>query len=314
MAGLVLPLMVLHTAWARQEEPRESAGLGQDELKYVVRPGDTLSAIAVAYGVTVEALAEWNGLPDPDMIFIGQRLRIGAPYLARGIYVVQPGDTLSAIARAVGVSVEQLVTWNRIADPDVILAGQTLRISGVRATPAQAISAGAGPVIEKKLSENRWPGRPYGPPIAIVLHTAHGSLEAMDAWFLDDRSEHSAHFGIGLDGRVHQYVELKDRAWANGLLEAGHTWPGPPWLNPNHATISIETEDLGDPTQPVTDAQYQATLAAARIALKQYPTIRYLVGHRAIAPESRASDPGARWIRSGRFASLAAELGLEPVP
>jgi hypothetical protein len=50
------------------------------------------------------------------------------------------------------------------------------------------------------------------------------------------------------------------------------------------------------------------------MALKQYPKIQYLVTHRSISPETRASDPGSRWIRSGRFAALASELGLEPVP
>jgi N-acetyl-anhydromuramyl-L-alanine amidase AmpD len=139
-------------------------------------------------------------------------------------------------------------------------------------------------------------------------------MDAMDAWFLDDRSEHSAHFGIGLDGRVHQYVDVRDRAWANGTIEAGSAWPGPAGVNPNHVTVSIETEDLGDASQVVTEAQYQATLAAARMTLKQYPKIRYLVTHRAISPETRSADPGARWIRSGRFAALAAELGLEPIP
>jgi LysM repeat protein len=46
------------------------------------------------------------------------------------VVIVQPGDTLSGIAARLGVSLELLVTRNRIADPDRILAGQRLRVPG----------------------------------------------------------------------------------------------------------------------------------------------------------------------------------------
>lgn len=41
---------------------------------YVVRPGDTLSAIALRFGATVEALVEKNGIADPNLIYAGQEL------------------------------------------------------------------------------------------------------------------------------------------------------------------------------------------------------------------------------------------------
>jgi protein phosphatase len=43
---------------------------------HVVQPGDTLTTIAVAYGTTVEAIVQANGLPNPDYIWVGQRLKI----------------------------------------------------------------------------------------------------------------------------------------------------------------------------------------------------------------------------------------------
>jgi LysM repeat protein len=46
---------------------------------YVVRSGDTLSQIAVRYGVTVAALVTANGLKDPNVITVGQKLVIPAP-------------------------------------------------------------------------------------------------------------------------------------------------------------------------------------------------------------------------------------------
>ncbi len=43
---------------------------------HVVRPGETLWRIARRYGVTVEAIARANGIPDPTRIRAGQRLFI----------------------------------------------------------------------------------------------------------------------------------------------------------------------------------------------------------------------------------------------
>jgi LysM repeat protein len=43
---------------------------------YVVKPGDSLSAIAARYGVTVGAIANLNNISDPSRLSVGQVLRI----------------------------------------------------------------------------------------------------------------------------------------------------------------------------------------------------------------------------------------------
>ena len=43
-------------------------------------------------------------------------------------YTVQPGDTLSAISQKFGVSVEQLIRWNGIQDPNIIQIGTPIKI------------------------------------------------------------------------------------------------------------------------------------------------------------------------------------------
>ena len=43
---------------------------------YIVQPGDTLSAIALKYGKSYQELAEYNGIDDPNIIQIGQRIEI----------------------------------------------------------------------------------------------------------------------------------------------------------------------------------------------------------------------------------------------
>lgn len=149
-------------------------------------------------------------------------------------------------------------------------------------------------------------------PVAIVLHTMGGSLVGTDGWFQNPSSQVSAHYGVGLGGQVHQYVQLADAAYANGILEPGNIWVpkfGSAW--PNGKTVSIETEDSGSGQTEVTDAMFAATLAVCRLILQTYPGIKTLSGHKAISPSSRANCPGARWVASGRFAALAGELGLE---
>lgn len=96
--------------------------------RYTVRAGDTLWAIARQYRTTVEALAELNGIADPNRIYVGQELRL--PKQAEGYvnYVVVRGDTLSALARQYHTTVEILAERNNIADPDRIYVGETLRI------------------------------------------------------------------------------------------------------------------------------------------------------------------------------------------
>ncbi|MEA2640398.1 MAG: N-acetylmuramoyl-L-alanine amidase [Chloroflexota bacterium] len=145
-----------------------------------------------------------------------------------------------------------------------------------------------------------------------------GYLGGCDAVFNDARiapeKRVSAHFGVALDGRVHQYVRLADTAWANGVLEAGNRWPGAPGVNPNLESISIETEDRAAGATPVSDAQYAAVLAlCVAVILPTCPTISMLVAHSVISPHSRPNCPGPRWIASGRFAALAEALGIAAV-
>ena len=49
------------------------------QVTYVVKTGDQLARIAARYGVTVKAIQEANGIKDPNLITVGQRLVIPAP-------------------------------------------------------------------------------------------------------------------------------------------------------------------------------------------------------------------------------------------
>ena len=100
---------------------------------YIVQPGDTLFLISRRFGTTVQALMAANNLTSTNL-YVGQRLRIpGGPRAmadaaeASQEYVVQPGDTLDAIAAAFGTSPEAIVSANSLTSDD-IYPGQSLRL------------------------------------------------------------------------------------------------------------------------------------------------------------------------------------------
>lgn len=139
-----------------------------------------------------------------------------------------------------------------------------------------------------------------------------GSLAATDSWFAQTVSQVSAHTGVGLNGERHRYVVFGDRAWANGVVEPGNKWAQVGRAgNPNDWTLSIETEDLGLATEPVSDLEYAAVLEECQVWLTVYPNVAWLLKHADISPASRPNCPGSRWIQSGRFAALAAALNLK---
>ena len=87
--------------------PSPSPNPGGDVIIYTVRRGDTLSGIAARFGTTYQAIASYNGITNPNRIYIGQRLRIpagGSTGEAR-TYTIRPGDTLSGIAYRFGTTI-----------------------------------------------------------------------------------------------------------------------------------------------------------------------------------------------------------------
>ena len=112
-----------------------SAGsTGITKRTYTVQSGDTLSEIAVRFGVSVSDLVSWNNISNPDLIYPGEVLRIrgrvnqSTSEVAQ-TYTVRSGDTLSEIAERFGVSVSNLVSWNDISNPNLIYLGEVLQVN-----------------------------------------------------------------------------------------------------------------------------------------------------------------------------------------
>ena len=112
---------------------------------YRVKPGDTISAIAGRFGVSVADIVSLNSLANPNRIRVGQKLVLpgdvdvsrSAPVRAAPVsvppggtaYVVKSGDCLSVIASRFGTTTRALKKANNLSS-DVIRVGQSLVIPG----------------------------------------------------------------------------------------------------------------------------------------------------------------------------------------
>jgi len=133
--------------------------------------------------------------------------------------------------------------------------------------------------IQKK-SPNFWIGRKGYKPEAVVIHIMDGTLVGTDSWFANTTSQVSAHYGIGKNGEVHQYVQESDAAWHAGRVDAPVWKLIKPNINPNLYTIGIEHE--GKPDDVWTDAMKQSSATLIREICQrwQIPIDRdHVVGH-----------------------------------
>jgi N-acetylmuramoyl-L-alanine amidase len=141
--------------------------------------------------------------------------------------------------------------------------------------------------IEWHPSPNFERGRGGETPCAIVVHTTAGGWDGALDWFSRPESGVSAHYLVGLDGRVVQLVDEGDTARHCGRVRD----PVAPIVsdsqaNPNRFTIGIEFEDEGQPLDVLRpDAQYEAgaALIADACARWDIPVDRgHVIGHREI--------------------------------
>jgi len=117
--------------------------------QYEVKSGDTLSAIAQRYGISLQALIDANPqIVNPNLIYPGDLVTLPGVQTV----VVQPGDTLSELAQQYGTTVDALVATNRIGNPDLIYPGDVLVIPGTasaepRTTPVSNESPPGNPIV-----------------------------------------------------------------------------------------------------------------------------------------------------------------------
>lgn len=123
---------------------------------YTVKAGDTLSAIASRYSTSSSTLASLNSLSNPNLIYVGQVLKVSSnastssstgssansTVTTAASYTVKAGDTLSAIAAKYGTTYQALASANSISNPNDIYVGQVIKVSATAtAASSQATSS-----------------------------------------------------------------------------------------------------------------------------------------------------------------------------
>lgn len=80
-SGLITDASLIQVGWEivipgeMAGSRRRPAPAGDGVTSYTVEPGDSLSTLAARWGTSVEAIAELNGIANPALIFVGQRIR-----------------------------------------------------------------------------------------------------------------------------------------------------------------------------------------------------------------------------------------------
>lgn len=122
-----------------------------DENTVVVKPGDTLYALAKKHGLSVSEMAVLNGLMEPYQLSVGQKLLLKSktePVETADVLqvnkpknmvqtttrvelqeiVVARGDTLYSISRKYSIPVNDLAVMNKLTPPFELSVGQKLRV------------------------------------------------------------------------------------------------------------------------------------------------------------------------------------------
>ncbi|HUF38181.1 MAG TPA: peptidoglycan DD-metalloendopeptidase family protein [Anaerolineales bacterium] len=111
------------------------SGSAQDETAgpiYIVAEGDTLSGIAVRFGVTVQDLVAANNLSDANALRVGDRLVIPGLEGITGILEtapVGPGESLRSLSRLYRIPEALLIRLNRLVSPSELYLGSSLVVT-----------------------------------------------------------------------------------------------------------------------------------------------------------------------------------------
>lgn len=122
--------------------PAPSTPLPSSSETYTVKSGDTLTHVAVRYGMSVSELKTLNNLRS-DLIIVGQTLKVkeksttptpkpstpvnSTTPSSTNTYTVKSGDTLTAISRQYNTSIAELKALNNLKS-DLIFVGQSLKV------------------------------------------------------------------------------------------------------------------------------------------------------------------------------------------
>ncbi len=116
---------------------------------YEVLEGDTLSAIAVDYGLTMQTLLVANNLKNPNALKPGTELKI--PPINGLLHMVKKGDTVSSLAKKYTAESEKIIAFNGLPQEGDLQIGTELMIPDGR-PPAQASTTAVRNISSRRFS------------------------------------------------------------------------------------------------------------------------------------------------------------------
>lgn len=152
---------------------------------------------------------------------------------------------------------------------------------------------------------------------AVCVHVMEGWLSTMIRWSEERPVHHQAsyHFGLGMDGRIVQFVPIDTPAWHAGRRDdTDPTWPL--WdrnRNPGGHTVAVAREGFHDKLW--TPEQTEAAIRVTAWIMGEHeitPSAETLIGHYELNPVTRAQDPGGDWDKAAMLAAISGET--PPVP
>ena len=186
------------------------------ESTHVVRKNETLSAIAQKYGVSANAIQAYNGIANPNLLFVGKKLKIPSGSTPEVPYLVRKGDSLSSIASRFGVSQSALSSRNGISSPNLIKIGQKIII------PVKGSTVKAPSLLPSSLLRTLATIRPKsGKWKKIIIH--HSATPVDDAMNM-----HRVHKARGMKNGLayHFVISNGSRKATDGEVFIGGRWKG----------------------------------------------------------------------------------------
>lgn len=195
--------------------PIEEAGEEDDRIViarpsvHVVQQGDTVGAIAMKYGISVNTILWANGLTARSILKLGQELTV-LP-VSGVLHEVKRGETLGAIAKKYDSDVDKILAANLVSSPTAVQIGTRLVIPDGRpitaAPPAPTRPTAPAPTTPPRLGDVRDILRPpeEAPPsrpvdgVELVWPTVQKRINQYYKW---------NHTGLDINGT------LKDATYA----------------------------------------------------------------------------------------------------
>ena len=255
---------------------------------HVVRPGETLYAVAAQYGLAPTILAGINGIGAGTQLVVGQTLIIREPAV---IHTVVPGDTVFGLARRYGTTPRSLFRNNvALGAQESLYEGEPLVIAYADDARLGSIEANgyAYPYIEPPLLDTALPYLSYLTPFTYGISASGALLPLGDEALLDAAGRYRT------AALMHLSTLTEEGSFSN---ERSSVLLNNPYLQEQLIQDIIKTMEVKgfygldvdfEFVLPGEREAYAAFIATLRERLNPlgYPVIV------ALAPKTRANQPG----------------------